>query len=125
MNKNLIHIFAILFFCIFILLSFNSIIAVWHNIVKAYYVPQKKFTVLITLEQLRVADPNAMPNAMAKNMPRYDSRDFNIVINVDDKGNYGICWSYASIAAIVTALLRQGLATDKNALNLNEKHVCL
>ena len=118
-NKKLIHSIAILFLCMFIVLSFNSLIAVWQTVAKAYYVPQKKFTAPTTLEQLRLADPDEM----AKNMPKYDSRDFNIVTKVQDQSPYNICWSYSSIAAVETALLRQGLATDNNALNLNEKNV--
>ena len=66
------------------------------------------------IEELR----NANPSDIAK-LESYDSRDYNIVTSVKYQV-HNICWSYATIAAAETSILREGLYNGSSELNLSE-----
>lgn len=75
-----------------------------------------KYNDVSTLEQLRELPPDLIAT-----WTKYDSRKYDIVTSVKDQGYRNICWSYASIAAMETSILRKGLFdADKNTLNLDE-----
>ncbi len=69
-----------------------------------------------TLEQLRNTDPRSLTE-----LKIYDSRKYPIVTQLKDQGKEGICWSYATMAASETSILKDGndVASDYNVNNLN------
>lgn len=75
----------------------------------------KTFVKPQTLKELRNADPLEIAK-----LDKYDSRDYDIVTPVK-KQFLNICWSYASMAASETSILREGLfESQTRSLDLSE-----
>ena len=70
----------------------------------------------------RGGEYRALPSEDAiASMSKFDGRDYGIVTPVKDQGSTNLCWTYSSVAASETSILRSGInpsATPEN-LNLN------
>ena len=51
---------------------------------------------------------------------KYDSRDYTHVTSVKNQGSYETYWIHAMLAASETNILKKGLATSNDSLNLSE-----
>ncbi|MBQ6165644.1 MAG: fibronectin type III domain-containing protein, partial [Clostridia bacterium] len=61
--------------------------------------------------------------APAVSLPtQYDARDDDLVTGVKYQSGAGICWSFATISAIETSAVKQGLA-DVGEIDLSESHL--
>ncbi len=73
-----------------------------------------------TLEELRVSDL-----AEVAKLPRFDSRDYQIITPVKDQGSSDLCWAYASVSASEAAILRKGIdpKAANNTLSLSAENL--
>jgi C1A family cysteine protease len=66
------------------------------------------------------SDTGTMSSMTATYPSAYDLRTVGILPAVRDQGDYGSCWAHASIAALESNMVKNGLATKD--INLSEMH---
>ena len=61
--------------------------------------------------------------ALASLPSSYDSRTKNVITSVRNQNPFGICWSFAALAAAEASLLTQGIGGSTSSLDLSERHL--
>ncbi|MDR1800744.1 MAG: InlB B-repeat-containing protein [Lachnospiraceae bacterium] len=78
-------------------------------------------TPLLPISDINYASSPLSP--VSTSLPaKYDARSYNLVTPVKSQGSTGTCWSFSTISAFETALIKHGLATNSN-IDLSEKHL--
>lgn len=73
-----------------------------------------------TLEELRLSDSSEVAK-----LPRFDSRDYQIITPVKDQGSSDLCWAYASVSCSEASILRKGIdhGATNNTLSLSAENL--